>query len=350
VTVFFVSPATSQEPIGGVRKIYDQVDILNSAGIAASVIQGQRGYRPTWWPNQTRITYAPVEVRGSDILVWPEYLSHQVRRVGVRQVIFAQNAYGLFADSDPDLGALTFGRPAVLAVAVVSEDSAAYLRYGWPDLETVILPTGIDPAVFHPGPKRRQITYSSRRRYRAVQQVLGLLRTHGALDGWELAEIVRMDHAQVAEKMRSSALFLSFSEREGLGLPPLEALASGCHVIGFAGMGGSEYFDARYTQRIPEDDIVAYARAVETWLRNYDEAAETARGVEGSAWALERYSLQKERTAVIEFYSRMLATPTVAGSTVVRPDETWGIHDRPRSALHLGLGQIRAGLRTMRGR
>ena len=350
MTVFFVSPATSQEPIGGVRKIYDQVDILNDAGIEASVIQGQRGYRPTWWPNQTRITYAPVEVRGSDILVWPEYLSHHARRSGARQVIFAQNAYGLFADADPVLGALTYGRPAVLAVAVVSEDNAAYLRYGWPDVETVILPTGIDPTVFRPGPKRRQIAYSSRRRYRAVQQVLGLLRTHGVLDGWHLAEIVRMNHAQVAETLRNSALFLSFSEREGLGLPPLEALASGCHVIGFAGMGGREYFDPRYTEQIPEDDIVAYARAVETWLGDYDEPTATARGVEASKWALERYSLEKERTAVVEFYSRLLATPPVTGSTLIRPDETWGIHDRPRSSLHLGLGQVRAGLRTMRGR
>lgn len=350
MTVFFVSPATSQEPIGGVRKIYDHVDILNRAGIEAAVIQGQRGFRPTWWPNETRIEYAPVEVRGSDILVWPEYLSYRVRNDGVRQVVFVQGAYGLFADDDPDLNALTLAPPAVLAVAVVSEDSAAYVRYGWPSVETVILPNGIDPAVFHPGPKRRQIAYSSRRRYRAVQQVLGLLRTHGALDGWQLAEIVRMDQAQVAETLRTSALFLSFSEREGFGLPPLEALASGCHVIGFAGMGGREYFDPRYAHQIPEDDIVAYARTVETWLADYDEAAASSRGAEGSAWALERYSLAKERTAVVDFYTRLLATPPAGGTTVIRPEETWGIHDRPRSALHLGLGQVRAGLRTMRGR
>lgn len=350
MTVFFVSPATTQEPIGGVRKIYDQVDILNRAGVDAAVIQGQRGFRPTWFPNTTRIDYAPVEVRGNDILVWPEYLSQHVRREGVRQVIFVQGAYGLFADNDPHLDALQLRPPSVLAIAVVSQDSAEYVKYGWPNHDPVILPAGIDPGMFHPGAKQRQIAYSPRRRYRAVQQILGLLRTRNALSGWELVPIVRMNQQQVAEILSKSALFLCFSEREGFGLPPLEALASGCHVIGFTGMGGREVFDPRFTQAIPEDDIVAYARAVETWLANYDEEAARRRGEEASAWALDRYSLEQERTGVVNLYSRLLASPTTTGSTIVRPEETWGVHDRPRSAARRGLGQVRAGIRTALGR
>jgi hypothetical protein len=350
VTVYFVSPATTQEPIGGVRKIYDHVDILNSAGIEASVIQGQAGFRPSWFPNETPVAYAPVGVRGNDILVWPEYLTQHVRSKDTRQVIFVQGAYGLFADTDPDLLAMKFSASAVTAVAVVSEDTAAYVRYGWPQHEPVILRAGIDPAVFRPGVARKQIAYSPRRRYRAVQQVIGLLRAHEALVGWELVEIVGMNQAQVAETLSRSALFLSFSEREGFGLPPLEALVSGCHVIGFTGMGGREFFDARYADAIPEDDIVAYARAVENWLTNYNEVTATALGREGSNWALERYSLEQERTKVIDFYARLLTSPPATGTTVVRPEETWGPHDKPRSAARRGLGQIRAGLRTMRGR
>jgi glycosyltransferase involved in cell wall biosynthesis len=232
----------------------------------------------------------------------------------------------------------------------VSEDSATFVKYGWPRHQPVILRPGVDPAVFHPGAARRQIAFSSRRRHRAARQVLGLLRARGALDGWALADIVGITQDQVAERLRESALFLSFSEREGLGLPPIEALASGCHVIGFTGIGGREIFDPRYTQAIAEDDIVAYAQAVERWLAGFDADAARQRGLEAASWVTARYSIADERSAVLDFYGRLLETPTVTGSTVVRAAETWGPHDRPRSNARIGLGQVRAGLRTMLGR
>ncbi|HJQ41744.1 MAG TPA: glycosyltransferase [Jatrophihabitantaceae bacterium] len=348
MTVYIVSPATTQEPIGGIRKIYDQVDILNGAGIDAAVIQGKPGYRPTWFPNTTRIEYAPVEVRGDDLLVWPEYLLRHVRPDGVRQVVAALNAYGLFADDS--LERHPFADRSVAAVTVVSDDNAEYVRYGWPHLDVQVLRPGIDPSVFFPGTSKRQIAYSPRKRYPAVRQVIGLLRERGALDGWQLAPIVGMNETRVAATLRESALFLSFSEREGLGLPPLEALASGCQVIGFTGVGGREFFGTPYAEAIPEDDVVAYARAVESWLAHYDETTASARGRDGSKWVLERYSVEQERAATIDFYARLLAMPPATGTSIVHPSETWGFHDRPRSAVRIGLGQVRAGLRTMRGR
>lgn len=350
MTVFFVSPATTQEPIGGIKKIYDEVDILNAAGVDAAVIQGQRGFRPTWFANDTRIEYAPVEIHGSDVLVWPEYLLRYVRRADIRQVLFVQNAYALFADGDAADDLLRGATDPSLTVVTVSDDNADYIRHGWPTADVSIVRAGIDPAVFHPGTAGRRIAYSPRKRSSAVRQVLGLLQARGALAGWELAPIENLTERQVAEALRGSALFLSFSEREGFGLPPLEALASGCHVIGFTGMGGREIFDPRYTEAIPEDDIVAFARAVETWLTTFDAAAAASLGREGSAWALEQYSLEQERAAVVDLYARLLETERGSGSTIIRPDETWGVHDRPRSNVRRGIGQIRAGLRTMGGR
>jgi glycosyltransferase involved in cell wall biosynthesis len=350
VGVYFVSPATTQQPIGGITIIYRHVDMLNAAGIEAAVIQGKRGYRPEWFPNTTRIEYAPVEIHGDDILVWPEYLMRHVRRSGARQVLFVENAYGLFADADLDPYPPALPPPAVLAVAVLSDDNAEYVRYAWPDADVPILRPGVDPAVFHPGTPRRQIAFAPRKRYPAVRQVLGLLRARGALDGWQLAEIAGMNETQVAETLRASTLFLSFSEREGLGLPPIEALASGCHVIGFTGIGGREIFDPRYTEAIPEDDVVAFARAVEAWLRRYEPEPARRRGAEAAAWAVERYSVEAERRAVVELYTRLLATAPAPGTTVVHPAETWGPHERPRSNARRGLGEIRAGVRTLLGR
>jgi len=41
--------------------------------------------------------------------------------------------------------------------------------------------------------------------------------------------------------MRQSAVYAAFPLREGLGLMCLEAMASGCLVVGYTGQGGMEY-------------------------------------------------------------------------------------------------------------
>ncbi len=54
-------------------------------------------------------------------------------------------------------------------------------------------------------------------------------------------EIHRLDHAEVAEVLRSCHVFFASGFPEGCPLPPLEAMASGCAVVGFGGFGGFDY-------------------------------------------------------------------------------------------------------------
>src|SRR5258708_39406932 len=54
-------------------------------------------------------------------------------------------------------------------------------------------------------------------------------------------EIDRLSQRQPAAALAASAVFLASGYPEGFGLPPLEALACGCLVVGFAGRGGREY-------------------------------------------------------------------------------------------------------------
>ena len=90
--------------------------------------------------------------------------------------------------------------------------------------------------------KRRQIAYMPRKRPAeiALLQALfrGLYPEHAEVPWVEIHDMTRHE---VAKVLAESLIFASLSKDEGLGLPPLEAMAAGCLVCGYDGAGGTEY-------------------------------------------------------------------------------------------------------------
>ncbi|CAD5371027.1 Glycos_transf_1 domain-containing protein [Rubrivivax sp. A210] len=79
-------------------------------------------------------------------------------------------------------------------------------------------------------------------------------------------EIHDMTRPQVAQALAQSRVFASLSRDEGLGLPPLEAMAAGCLVCGFDGGGGTEYATPENGYWVAEGDLEGFARALHTAL------------------------------------------------------------------------------------
>jgi Glycosyl transferases group 1 len=304
-------------PSGGVRNIYRHVDSLNALGIDATVLHGRRGFRCGWFAHQTTVTSAPeTTVHADDILVVPECFAPGLARLPseLRKVVFNQGAYHTFdyiplATTEP--GAPYAGVPNLVALLTVSEDSAALLSHTFQTLPVHTARVVVDPTVFHPGdaPPGRRIAYVASRRPGEREQLLHMLRARGVLDGWELVEIHGHTETQTAELMRGSALFLSFSDREGFGLPPAEAMASGCYVVGFTGQGGDEFFDPEYCTPVPDSDILAFATAVEELIGVYEQDRELVvkAGRLASERVLARYSAAGLRDDLQAAYGSILA-------------------------------------------
>jgi len=87
----------------------------------------------------------------------------------------------------------------------------------------------------------------------------------GKLEGSELASFMTTLNEylgffdQVAKRLRDAHVYVSTGVREGLGLPPLEAMAAGCLVVGFAGGGGLDYARADNGVWVPDEDAWALA-------------------------------------------------------------------------------------------
>ncbi len=263
--------------------MYRHVDLLNANGINAKVLHTRAGFRCTWFANTSTVVSAgEATLTPADLLVVPDYYAPGLEHLptDARVVMFNQAGYHTFdhipfATTAP--GAPYTQVKNLVAMVTVSHDSAALLRYTFPQLDIKLARSVIDGRRFHPGdrPGGRRIAYMPRRRHAEREQLLHVLRSRGVLDGWELVPIDGHTEDETAALMRSCALFLSFSEREGFGLPPAEAMASGCYVVGFTGNGGRDYFDPAYCAPVPECDLLAYATAVEDAIQRYEADPES---------------------------------------------------------------------------
>ena len=96
------------------------------------------GFRCTWFANDTPIVQAQTVRPGpDDILVASELFGPQIaqKAPGVRKVVFNQNCYNTFLYFPLDDKTLDapYRHPDVVATITVSEDSARYLRYAFPE-------------------------------------------------------------------------------------------------------------------------------------------------------------------------------------------------------------------------
>jgi glycosyltransferase involved in cell wall biosynthesis len=310
-TVYFLTP-DYRTPSGGIRVIYRHVDILNEAGIDASVLHRRPGFRCEWFENETNVTdVAATIVSPRDILVVPEIDVAVLESVpsGIRHVIFNQNSH-LTWQRTPQAGRFYAPRPGLAAVVCVSEHNRQMLERAFPAAPLQRVHLGIDERIFHPRGQQqrpRRIAYMPRRGREDARQVMAILQERGLPDGWEIVALDNLSHEDVAVELRKARIFLAFTKVEGFGLPPAEAMACGCHVIGNDGFAGREFFRPEFSTTIESGDITGFVDAIEAAIRL--EAGEPGRcerlGRAASQFVLSEYSQSRERDDVVALYSNL---------------------------------------------
>jgi glycosyltransferase involved in cell wall biosynthesis len=290
-TVYYLVPDVAT-PHGGVRVAYRHVDLLNALGQPAAVLHDTPGFRATWFPNSTRVLDTrTLRFGADDLLVVPEVYGPSMHSIDpeARVLVFNQGAYITFDALDPDR--TRDGSPyreigRLEGIMTVSRDSADLLSLSFPDVPIDIARPVVDGSIFHPGrqPGGRAFGYVLTRRQHERNQVLHLLRARGLT--WEPVPLTGMSETQMAETLRRTAVFLSLSDRDGFGLPPAEAMASGCYVVGYPGGGGEEFFDPDYCA--PARSTAELVRALERAMTT-SPAELAAAGGRASAAILDRY-------------------------------------------------------------
>ena len=306
----------AREITGGVKSAFHHVDALRRAGFDA-VVASNDTTPPGWFDTPLDILPLAEIARGDDILVMPENHHGFLERFADwpnRKVVLCLNHFYAHRGLGRRAG---YGDYGVAELIVPGIAPAAFCRERFPDLNVTIVPPFIDPEVFAPGGRKRlAISFVPRKRKFEAMFINDLFRARYAGDRevrW--VELSNAREAEVAKTFADTAVHLSLCSFEATPMTPLEAMASGCIVAGFAGFGGNEYATDMNGFWAAEDDVIECARqlgrAVDLAARGgalYDDMIEA-----GTATA-RRYGRERFETRLIAFWSAMLDGSGVGGA------------------------------------
>jgi len=347
---YLVLMVTADRPIGGVNVLLWLIERLNEAGYRAAALHGSRSYRyeyrnftgeslysseldnllrkgffrrrfldrvrqalkgvlmmrwRRWFQSPPRL---PVwQPESQDLLVVPEFMYPEaVATFGANRCILAVQGFSvlLFANLRSQHGK---GRQSEQfhAIFSTSQACAGAVRAVF-NVEGGVFPLPVCHAGLTYNPdKKLQIALMPRKRREEAQILASLIERHPDLVGVPLVVIDQLPDETAHRLLRESLIFLSLSEREGFGLPPAEAMATGCLVIGYTGVGGEEFFTEETGFPIPDDDIVAFvdqiARVVSAWRQAPEELERKRRHASDFIWS--RYNETEARQSLLELWA-----------------------------------------------
>ena len=148
------------------------------------------------------------------------------------------------------------------------------------------------------GPENRMKTYNAIRNFQ---------QWHPQYKWFRFVELTGMSREQYAEMMKSCAMVLYTDDIAGFGTMPLEAMASGTHVVGWAPYGGKEYITSENGFWSNNGDVFHLSEylgiAVDKWINGELDSKEVQASYEKT---LERYTEEKEKESVINIFSEYI--------------------------------------------
>jgi glycosyltransferase involved in cell wall biosynthesis len=285
--LFFYYPL-NERPSGGHKQVRLFVRLLRQCGADALLLRDaatrRAGFDDNVYYNEP-VPEAPfaddeaaAHLRPEDVVVFPEVCVFRMLNFAgawkCRRVVFVQG--GFLALRDCPFGPEVWGQAEF--VLAVSPYIAMLLRHYFEvDARRLfVVPPWVVRGPFQPQPlaateRQLAVCCMPRKMPEVIREVRErVMQVHPDVP-W--VEIDGVPEAEVAERLRKNAIFFSTQDREGFGLPALEAMACGALVAGFAGTGA---FPHPYAT--PRNGLWAPDRDARRAAERVCEAVEVVRG------------------------------------------------------------------------
>jgi len=251
-----------KRPIGGVKQMHRLCECIARSGRHCSLIQDSENFHPSWFTsNVSTISKSSwINLRDTeqlkpetDVLVAPETFASIVFSYAgdLPIVLFNQNGsytFGLPRSNQiykPDSVIAAYKHTRIKQILCVSRyDFDLLVRgFGLGQDRVSCIRNGLEGDIAFSMPNNPfRIAVMPRKNSRDLSIVKSLLSQQPWAANWQLVEISSKPHAEVLSILQDCTVFLSFGHPEGFGLPVAEAMACGCAVVGYSGLGGRELF------------------------------------------------------------------------------------------------------------
>ena len=208
-----------------------------------------------------------------DFVIIPEIWAHfaadlKLAEKKINYAIFVQGFYHM--NSTNNFLNLKRSYEGAKLIITTSKYSVSYLRTMFPNIRKNIfkINLSIDSNKFKIKKKINLITYMPRK-LPAHSSLLIFYLKNLLPKNWKILPLNNVSENKLIKTLSKSKIFLSFSNFEGMGIPPIEAALSGNKVIGYVGGGGSEYWKKPIFIKVENGEIEDFAKKIIKNIKYY---------------------------------------------------------------------------------
>ena len=355
-SVYIYCPAMNT-PSGGISVLFEHAKILKDAGKSVTIIhepqQNNKAsleatqkarlkgakepviifdkFNPAWLGNLkeeievrclaegvlnyvdgTSETVESLKMNPEDILIIPEgfpNIMENTSQLPCKRVVMAQSWYYVLSGMKVGQKWQHFGIKDVISI---SDGITEYLNTIMSGLDIKNYKQGIDRTLFNTpekiSDKSPMISYMPGRGPESQMKTNTVIRTFYEFFPhyrWvRFAPLQGLNKEQFAQQLKNSAIALYTDEVAGFGTLPLEAMASGTHVVGWTPFGSKEYVNEKNGFWAVNGDVFQLAELIGMALDRYFSGALDSEEIKKEyERTLSEYTKEKEIESVLNIYN-----------------------------------------------
>jgi len=248
---------------------------IKFSGLDGKKMKISKNYSPD--KNWQEIVYKKREIlnfnKDKDFIILPEIWSHfavdlELISKKINYGIFVQGFYHMFSTNN--FAKLKRSYEKANLILSDSDYSIKCIKNMFPQFIKKIV--RVNFSVNHPEfniyKKKNLITYMPRK-LPDHSNLLTFYLKNLLPKNWKIIPLINISQKKLEAYLAKSKFFLSFSNLDGVGIPPIEAALAGNKVIGYTGGGGIEYWKSPLFTKIEPGDIDDFGQTLLREIKNY---------------------------------------------------------------------------------
>ena len=314
--IFYFCPDFPQ-PSGGTRTLYRQVHRLHHAGLDAAIVHQRRGFVLDWHAYPAPVIWLEDRPRfgENDILVFPEVMGDMIRQTkgyAGQRIVIALSWLPSYSRLQP---AERWQDHGITRAITSSPQIQRHLLWSQ-EIDVTLVPISIDETLYayRPDDKELQVAYMTRKDTSGEWLRGVLTRKKSKFGAFEWLPLRKMDENTYARHLRSSSIYLATTMQEGVNVSVLEAMACGCLVVGYSGIGGADYMIGAGPDQncvmIENGNLLRLGQTLEQLLGDFlDNSSRFDQIIANALTTAQRYqNAVAETEALLAFFSTLQVT------------------------------------------